>query len=1654
MIDSAGVADKLDFSEVTDDLTISYTTSGSDTGATAVSGSNTLTFNGQVFEELVCSGDCSVLFITGSTWQFENGYSVVGASHVTVQTGATLKTADGNALSIDARHITIGDNATLQAYTTVSTSAGNITLNAFDLTEFAGFLILNLRDPEAKIEIGSGVTIYGADVDIIATADSSRHWQDDSGATSIAESIANFVETITLIGGVSISHATATVSVGNGSSITAYDLTIKADAISEAKIFALSLGLGFAWVESDPTARVTIGDEAAGGATVMINVAHDLTIEAKANGTLSGSVMVFYFGKGSGVPVDVGFAVGKSTIIAEALVYDNSNIHVGGNFNLNALAEKNLSVSTSVGAYEDGMVAVALGLLWNTTTVTASLDGVVTMDCVAHWDTDESDKLVIGKLDLTVNADLNTIKNDVKAGAGVGSGLGGKVIMWLLRKLPTSKILDAMSKKFPSFSQGGATPAFSASFAYSDETNTVTARIAPYAVVTSQSEDITVHARSLDIPEIASIATIDSNKKSRYASNKKSFSVAIGVLVGLYNNNSYAYIGNGAQVNAGGNIYVNAEAQIPFEIQFLDIQGVGDIMDKANTNLGIQNGLFTSWAQTNAEGTKAAIAGSINVLIINNSAMAYIDYGALINKTFYDASKPYGYVSVVARTLTETINLAGVIGIMVWGGGTKAGKAGIGGSVAILKGTSLSLATIKDGVELYAKGLELRSDMRALTVMIVEAGGKADSFAANGVFSLVNVDNISNAILDDGATIVLTPDANCLASGECLRIPKYFKYMMGRQGDMMFGIPGIIWLIEQEPLILDSDGDGNLDTDDDHITRVDPGGTDKKTDDVYVTDLSLLVGAQDRSQIYNVAGAITKGKSVGIGVAVGVNDLSRNTMAVIGQPVFTGSEAVDKDEKEIDVGYAHGFKTGDAIIYDNGGGTSISGLTSGNTYYAIVTGPTSFKLALTKAAAESCTSHSCSCIEGMDDEHAAGESHFFRLASESQGVGSVNSGGNVVVVARNTGIIGAASIAGVVLNETASGSDATGAEAPGDAGSYGIGVSGSASANIFHDSAVAAISYATVSYAGMLEVLADNETYLISLSGSVLINTNEKGSKSFGLAGAFAWNEINTDTIAYINHSTIIGVAGYPSSGLRVAASNRSYLVTVAASVGVVSKGPGLAGSVSINQITNHTRAFIDNQSSVAVVGPATISAQVKTILVAVGGAIAYGGKKLGFGAAVVISTIVNIVEAFLSDSDLTTSGLLTLLATNNSNIVSVAVALAITKEGKLAAAISVVVSSVDATVTADIRRKKAGGAGISAGGGVLISADDDPDIVAIAGAVGIQAKNEGGGVGAAVNVNNIDSTVRASIDSTSVLASNGNIIVHANQQAMIVSVAIAGAYGATAGLGGSASAAQVDTTTKACITGTSTVNAEGSVVVSARDEFDLVSIAGALGIGKKYGLGVAVAVQDINDDVLAYIDGGSTINARGNLAAVKVDTGTEDSDNKEITQDFKGVAVTATSYEYIFSMAIGGAGGAEIAFAGSLSTNVLMETTHATIGENVKINKDTSNENADQSVKVLASDRTTLTGIGGSIAISGKAGIGVGIDVSVLVKDTIARIGSGADVEAKRDVLVKVFSHEKIVSVSAGLAGGATGGVAGAVDVSVLTSNDQGLHRRCKDGW
>jgi hypothetical protein len=102
--------------------------------------------------------------------------------------------------------------------------------------------------------------------------------------------------------------------------------------------------------------------------------------------------------------------------------------------------------------------------------------------------------------------------------------------------------------------------------------------------------------------------------------------------------------------------------------------------------------------------------------------------------------------------------------------------------------------------------------------------------------------------------------------------------------------------------------------------------------------------------------------SVGIGAAVALNytDIQNNASIGIGADVTANGLVIEAkmagEEKpfaladvsatrdSINVGADNGLQTGDTVVYDNGGGASIGGLTSGETYYVVMDDTRNFNI--------------------------------------------------------------------------------------------------------------------------------------------------------------------------------------------------------------------------------------------------------------------------------------------------------------------------------------------------------------------------------------------------------------------------------------------------------------------------------------------------------------------------------------------------------------------------------------------------------------------------------------------------------------------------------------------------------------------------------------
>jgi len=1520
-----------------------------------------------------------------------------GRDEVTVSGNLTLP---GKDLTINAEQITVEPGVTISTVLTGPVDAlGDVHLNATDNPADVFTLFFDRQETSASVTV-DGATIRGGSVTIEANARSDRSWNEAGPGFDV---VISTLDSLNEFGGVAIANADASVSLSGTTEIDALTLTLSANAHSEAVVRSVGVGLAVAYGESNPTARVTVGDGA------HLNTSGDLTIDTVAESRVDVEAAQSLLGPNKpATAYDVTLAAGSTTIESTAWVQSGAMLDVGGNLKVDASISKDFQVSSSAGAYEDGAVGGAVALSGAGSAVNALLDASADVG---------------GGVE--VKADTTVVDNETSASATVGTGILAKPVIAAKNAVGLANATGSFFQQItPPPDQRGQGPtkfAFSAAFAYADHSNLALARIDAGAQVGAHAGDVKVEADILDAPKISARAFIDSQKISEKnpAGNTKENSLSAAFVLGYYDNQADAHLGAGAAVDATGTVAVESQTSIPLVIDWLRISEHpspsdlgGTLADHANSNFGIQNGIFTSWAQSNAAGTKTAGAFSVDVVNIDDSSHAYIAQGARVNQNSAYRSGAQ-VVRVEATNLVEAVHLAGVVGLTFLG--AQGGEGGVGGSYLKVTYGGAVTAQIYAGAHVYADALIVRADSKTHNTSIAEAGGKAEDLAIDGAFSLVREDNLTLARIDDGAYV--ETGTGMLAIPRVIR-DRYAAGTVGVEIPFLFGPAQV----EDKLVALDSNGDGVVDANDADVTAAD--------DQSLQTNLNQLVVAEDDSKVINVGGGVTAGKSVGVGFSVAINEIGRDTEALVGKRAESfDTGAVDSADGTIGFDRPHGYVTGDAVEYDPAGGTPI--VTPG-TYYVIVVDPRTIRLAQTLEDAYAETP----VAVALDASGASNETQLLR--DPQTGPGWDYAGDRVKIAAVNSGAIDSITVSGAVITKASSKPDPEGQKGPSNGGKYGFGLSVDVAVNTIEDVTRAAVDNASLSGGTDAVILAKDDSDILAVAGAVSVSTTQDG---IGASGAWTQDTITLQTEALVTDSTIdLG------RDLSLSASNSGKIVGISAGLSGGGKA-GVAGSVSVNHIDASARAGFDD-SSLTAVQTVDIGADNKTLIQAIAAAPTFGGKA-SIGASVGVNHVDATTEASVRGSDIEASGAVVLSAGSDDEIDAVSAAIGASK-GPLAAAVAVSVNTISDQTLALIDGKR--NTGVNAVGDVVIDAHGDSTIFSLAGSIG--GTSGAAGVGISTSVNIVDHSVEAAITGNATVASSaGDVRLTAAQApaepssglardalttlglpiaSTVSSGAIGGGAASKFGVAGSVSVNTVTSRIRAHI-GTPladyadgqdpVVSAWGDVQVVATNDTVVSAVAGNVGGGGSAGIGIASATTVTDDAVDAFVGVNATVDAAA-MGGAHVAT--------------PGVSVTAHASEQIHTAAVAGTFGGTFGGVGSATVAVLGEHSLAFVDRGAQINQAAGGADA-QNVEVRASDDTTVFDLAGALAGGGSAGVGLAADVLTLNKDTEAFVAASAAVSAQGDVVVKAGSSENIVSLSAsaGLAGSV--GIAGSASVPVL---------------
>lgn len=530
----------------------------------------------------------------------------------------------------------------------------------------------------------------------------------------------------------------------------------------------------------------------------------------------------------------------------------------------------------------------------------------------------------------------------------------------------------------------------------------------------------------------------------------------------------------------------------------------------------------------------------------------------------------------------------------------------------------------------------------------------------------------------------------------------------------------------------------------------------------------------------------------------------------------------------------------------------------------------------------------------------------------------------------------------------------------------------------------------------------------------------------------------------------IVGSTVSCDETLSIVATNESGIFGASGGVAASNSIAGQA-TLAANVITNTTRAGIVEEvlkdtggnilatvaSTVVVGGAASILATDDSTIKAISGAVAVASG-VSVGAASSTNIISNTTTATVNGATLICGAAVEALASGTSSIQALAAGLSASAESAVAGSLSQnMTSSVIEAIVSD--------ADIQAAGRIEIAAEDSATIESFSGIIAIGLNSYA--IGGAAAYNEISDTVRAHALSATLSSSGSDILVTANGDGSIESLAVAGSGGGMVGVAGSIAVANIGNTIDALVSD-STLSADGSILIQAVWDGLIQSYGGTGAVGGVVGVGGTLVLNNLTNHVQAILRN-SQATAAGNGDGISVArwakaanaNGWQDDRLSTLPETIHGLAVIADSSETMdnafatLGLTLG------LGLNVNKSVNVIGDVTTASIGDT------TGGYGTIEapSVVVRASHDTAVTNLGG---VAQGAGVGLvgAIDTTIIDAQTTATIlGHGASrstsVIASGKVDVSAWSQD-IVNSQTGSAAANALGAAGAVSAVEITSN------------
>jgi hypothetical protein len=578
--------------------------------------------------------------------------------------------------------------------------------------------------------------------------------------------------------------------------------------------------------------------------------------------------------------------------------------------------------------------------------------------------------------------------------------------------------------------------------------------------------------------------------------------------------------------------------------------------------------------------------------------------------------------------------------------------------------------------------------------------------------------------------------------------------------------------------------------------------------------------------------------------------------------------------------------------------------------------------------------------------------------------------------------------------------------------------------------------------AGDIKGQALNGSNLNSIAGIISAGA---GNASVGMAAAC--NDITNTTNAY-SYATKLTGTNVADSEVLIDATNNSKILNIAAAFGVSAK-VGIAGSVSVNEITDNTIAKIDDSytdedntehslpgMTISNLYKTTVSAEDNAKITGLAGNVA-GGGTCGLGGSVSNSKITGKTGAYINDANLDSRNVV-INAYQNSVINSWAEGIG--GGGNVAFQGAVSNTDLNRTATTQLTNSDINNNLVD----VAMEADSSGTVTSVA----VAANGAGqAAVGAGVAVNRITDKVSSEVKESNLTLAG--LSAKSTSGQVVKAVGVAGTIGGSAGVSGSVGYNRIRTTNSAFISDNSVINAQNNIGVITQTDDVLINYGGLISIGGNAGIGAAFSGNTIEGDTKAYIKD-STVSALGLSDNITTSSEVSDDainnafiDDQSTNLDYKlidkredktrtGLIVDSSSTHTMKSFVANAAAAGTVALSGTVGVNSIEGNTLAYIKNS---NLNTGAGAGD--VYIDASDYTNYSSFVGSVGGAGTLGIGAAVNTNKTNRTTSAYIEDiNASSKAKK-LSVNATGKQGSSSIVAGLGAAGTVGVAGTVSTT-----------------